>query len=273
MFADSSASPPSAQALGETLAPEPIVHALRRMGSSHPTMAATHVPARAWPFSEPHYRTATFAELDRRSEAIAAGFTELGVGPGVKVAMLVPPTEDFFALAFGLLKAGAVPVLVDPGIGLAHLKACLGEAEPEAFVGVPKAHLARQLFGWCPSARVQVSVGGGLLGRFLAGGPSLAHVEQRGDLAVKRGAWRAPNIGGDTLAVVVFTSGSIGVPKGVEYRHAELAAQARMLRTLYGIEPGLTNVATFPPFALFGPSLGMTTVIPKMDPTRTTKVK
>ena len=46
---------------------------------------------------------------------------------------------EFFALTFALFKAGAIPVLVDPGMGVHNLKECLTEAKPAAFVGVTKA--------------------------------------------------------------------------------------------------------------------------------------
>ena len=57
---------------------------------------------------------------------------------------MVPPSPDFFALTFALFKVGAVPVLIDPGMGVQNLGKCLAEAEPEAFIGIPKAHAARR---------------------------------------------------------------------------------------------------------------------------------
>ena len=254
-----------------------IAEALRSMARTHGDTAATVVPrgARAGlaAATEMRYRIATFAELDARSEAIAAGLAELGVVPGTKVATMVPPTEDFFALIFALLKAGAVPVLVDPGIGVPALKACLGEAAPAAFIGVPKAHLARAVLGWCPGAALAVRVGGGALGALIPrSGASLAVVEARGRARVASGEHRAVVVGADDLAAVLFTSGSTGTPKGVEYVHRNLAAQVDLIRAAYDIRPGTVNVATFPPFALFGPALGMTTIVPRMDPTKPAKV-
>ena len=256
----------------------PIAEALREMARTHADTPATVVPKGrpGTPLAastDARYRVATFKQLDDRSESIAAGLAQLGVAPGTKVAVMVPPTEDFFALAFALLKAGAVPVLVDPGIGIPALKTCLGEAQPEAFIGIPKAHVARLVLGWCPGARIKVRVGGGVFGALIPGsGVSLAAVESNGRAAVAAKTFRAPAVGSEDLAAIVFTSGSTGIPKGVEYVHRNFSAQVNLLREAYGIEPGLVNVATFPPFALFGPALGMTTVIPRMDPTRPAKV-
>ena len=68
----------------------------------------------------------TYRQLEARSTNIARGLEDIGVGRGVRTVLMVPPGLDLFAIAFALFKAGAVPVLVDPGIGLRHLKACLG---------------------------------------------------------------------------------------------------------------------------------------------------
>jgi acyl-CoA synthetase (AMP-forming)/AMP-acid ligase II len=76
----------------------------------------------------------------------------------------------------------------------------------------------------------------------------------------------------DDVAAIVFTSGSTGPPKGVVYRHQNFLAQVDAIRDSYGIEPGEVNLPTFPLFALFDPALGMTSIIPEMDPTRPAKV-
>ncbi len=58
---------------------------------------------------------------------------------------MVTPSLEFFALTFALFKLGAVVVLIDPGMGTKNLGVCLAEADPEAFIGIPKAHVARLL--------------------------------------------------------------------------------------------------------------------------------
>jgi acyl-CoA synthetase (AMP-forming)/AMP-acid ligase II len=208
----------------------------------------------------------SYRELETRSRAVARGLAAVGVGRGVRVALMVPPGRDLFVLAFGLFRAGAVPVLVDPGIGLRHLKSCLGNAAPEAFIGVPKAHVARSLFGWArASLRIKVTVGP----RGWWGGLRLDRVEALGSRDCESSF---PTTTADDTAAIVFTSGSTGPPKGVVYRHGNFAAQVSAIRESYAIEPGEVNLPTFPLFALFDPALGMTTIVPDMDPTRPARV-
>lgn len=206
-------------------------------------------------------RTLTFGELDAWSDRLAAGLAETGIVRGVRTALLVPPGPELFALTFALFKAGAVPVFIDPGIGARNMKGCLAEAAPEAFIGIPRAHLARRLLGWGrKSLRILVTVGGG---RFWGGIP-LAEVERRGG----SGPFTPAETGVDETAAILFTSGSTGPPKGAVYSHGTFAAQVEALRQVYDIRPGEIDLPTFPLFALFAPALGMTALIPTMDFTR-----
>lgn len=204
--------------------------------------------------------TLSYAELDARSDAIAAGLALHGIGRGARAVVMVRPSPEFFLLMFALFKAGAVPVLVDPGIDKRALKQCLDEAQPQAFIGIPLAQLARRLLRWARSAKQIVSVGG----RYGWGGVTLARVERDGAGAGSQLA----NTGPDDVAAILFTSGSTGVPKGVVYRHRHFVGQIELLRNAFGMQPGGVDLPTFPPFALFDPALGLTSVIPDMDPTR-----
>ncbi len=233
-----------------------IARHLTELARTQPDLPALIVP------SGGDYWTISYRELDADSDSIARGLTEIGIGKGVRTALFVTPGRDLFALFFGLFKCGAIPVLLDPGMGLAALKTSLDRVKPEAFIGVIKAHLARKLAGWAKgSVTKTVWVGP----NYLPGCQTLEQVRRLGHVS-----GRSPlvDIGMDEPAAIIFTSGSTGSPKGAVYTHRTFNAQVAMLKELYGIEPGEINLPTFPLFALFDPALGMTTVVPKMDFTK-----
>ena len=232
---------------------------LAERAAEHPRRTALIVPR---PLAG--NRKISYRRLNQRVDAAVAGFRAAGLLPGQRAAVLIPPNLDFFVVIFALLRLQAVPVLVDPGIGRRHLRTCLGEAAPEAFIGVRKAHLARKLLGWCPGARLAVTVGPGA-------GLRLADLERIGALIPApptATATTAPTGMAPGTAAIVFTSGSTGVPKGVIQTRETLLAQTELIAGLYALGPDQVSLATFPPFALFGPPLGMTTVVPRMNPTR-----
>lgn len=242
-----------------TPAPCNIAASLPRLARERPDQIAMRCPGR-----DGRYAIAlSYAELDARSDAIAAGLAARGIVRGTRTVLMVRPTPEFFLLMFALFKAGAVPVLVDPGIDKRALKQCLDEAAPEAFIGIPLAQFARVLLRWARSARVRVTTGA----RAILADVTLAEIERAGAGAGPQLADTRP----DDVAAILFTSGSTGIPKGVVYRHRHFVAQIEMMRDAFGIVAGGVDLPTFPPFALFDPALGLTSIIPDMDPTRPAK--
>ena len=65
----------------------------------------------------PAYTHLTFSQLDTLSDRYAWGMQALGVRPGMKALLMIRPCLEFYGLVFALFKAGAVPVMIDPGMG------------------------------------------------------------------------------------------------------------------------------------------------------------
>lgn len=229
---------------------------LPRMARHQPQTPAIFFPSRG------KYQQYSFSQLNEESDRIAIALESIGIRKGVRTALMVKPGLEFFSITFAIFKIGAVPILIDPGMGLKNLKVCLAEAAPEAFIGIPKAHIARIALGWGKeSIQILVTVGR----RLFWGGKTLAGICKA---VAAETSYETANTGVDDTAAILFTSGSTGVPKGAVYSHGNFSAQVEMLRSLYNIKPGEIDLPTFPLFALFAPALGMTSVIPEMDFTR-----
>ncbi len=230
---------------------------LPRMAALNPDNLAVSVQLPGGSTGSHEYTTYTLKELDDASDRIAHGLDRIGISRGVRTVLMVKPSLDFFAMTFALFKVGAVPVFVDPGMGIKNLKTCLAEAEPAAFIGIPKAHVARKLFGWGkPTVKTLVTVGRKLFwGGYTLDGITLKESKAYPPIQPKP----------DETAAILFTSGSTGIPKGAVYTHEVFNAQVDILREDYKITPDEKDLATFPLFALFGPALGMAAIIPDMD--------
>jgi acyl-CoA synthetase (AMP-forming)/AMP-acid ligase II len=202
----------------------------------------------------------TYAELESRSNRIARGLRERGLRVGDRVCLLVRPGVDLVALTFALLKAGAVPVLIDPGMGKRNLLACVERMRPRVFIGIPLAHALRRL---SPRSfrTVELCVTVGL--RWMWRGTTLAELlRTRDDASFLEPTSREQD------AAILFTSGSTGPAKGVTYTHGNFLAQVQALEQLYAFGEDEVDMACFPLFALFSPGLRLTCVFPELDPSR-----
>ncbi|MFN8576336.1 MAG: fatty acid CoA ligase family protein [Candidatus Sericytochromatia bacterium] len=234
-----------------------IASALDTTAEKQPDKLAILYPETRNSKGEVEYSSYTFRQLLEQSNIIADGLEKFGIKKGCRTVLMVKPSLEFFALTFALFKAGIVPVMIDPGMGTKNLKTCISEAEPEAFIGIPKAHIARLILGWGKNTiKKNVTVGN----KLFWGGTTLKEIKKLGSSNYKNAETKK-----EDMAAILFTSGSTGVPKGVVYNHGNFADQVEKLKALYTIEDGEIDLPTFPMFALFDPALGMTTVIPEMD--------
>ncbi len=210
------------------------------------------------------YRQLSFQELDEESDRIAAGLRERGCGPGMKLVLFIPFSIDFISLTFALFKTGATIVLIDPGMGRTNIFRCLEEVNPDGFVAIPLVHFVRLLNRRkFPNAKFNISSS-----RWMPGVIGKLSELKKSNID----SFKIAKTKREDLAAIIFTSGSTGPPKGVAYEHGMFDAQVEMIQAYYGIEPGEVDLPGFPLFGLFNAAMGVTTVIPEMDPTKPAQV-
>jgi acyl-CoA synthetase (AMP-forming)/AMP-acid ligase II len=240
-----------------------IATRLQQMAAQYPYQRAVVYPSQRDVSGKIAYVHLTFQQLDRESDRIAAGLEKIGIQRGTRTILMVKPSCDFFALTFALFKAGVVPVMVDPGMGIQRMLRCLQASRAEALIGIPPAHALRVLRpAYFKGLKRWVTVGR----RWFWGGPTLSQVAGLPWRRFPVAATKASE-----TAAILFTTGSTGPAKGVVYTHGIFDAQVKHIQSYFNIEPGEIDLPTFPLFALFDPALGMTAVIPDMDFTQPAK--
>lgn len=209
-------------------------------------------------------RSLTFAELDHSADQYCSYLAEQGVRVQERVMLMVRPSAEFISLAFGLFRLGAPVILIDPGMGYRNLLRCIENVKPDYLVGIPPVLMVKKLFRK-PFRSVKKSFCCGSF--FGLTGPDI-----RKEIKKERNLVSSFVPTGDSLAAIIFTTGSTGPPKGVRFEHSIFAAQLNLIQEYYRIGPEDTDQPGFPLFALFSAAMGACAVIPDMDPTRPAKV-
>ncbi|MCX5009665.1 fatty acid CoA ligase family protein [Streptomyces sp. NBC_00555] len=209
------------------------------------------------------YRTLTYGRLQETVEMLARGFERAGITRGTKTVLMAPPGPELFALTFALFRVGAVPVVVDPGMGVRRMLHCYRAVGAEAFIGPPVAQLVRVLSRRTFAAvRVPITLGRCRLGR----GHTLAAL--RATSGTGRHEEAAALTGGDDLLMIGFTTGSTGPAKGVEYTHRMALSIARQIEAVHGRTRDDVSLVTMPFYGVLDLIYGSTLVLAPLAPAR-----
>ncbi len=237
---------------------------LKQAAEHRPYKRAVVCPAGREKKGRVAYAHLTFLQLDQESDRLSHGLTSAGVTRGVRTVLMVKPSLDFFILIFALFKTGAIPVVVDPGMGIHRMVGCFKSTRPAAFIGIPPAHVVRTLYpGFFKSVKTWITVGR----RWFWRGFTLEQLRQSPAMP-----FPCARTGREDTAAILFTTGSTGPAKGVVYTHGNFDAQLKQIQAHLDMSAEEIDLSTFPLFALFYPALGVTSVIPDMDPTRPARV-
>ncbi|MEC3916984.1 fatty acid CoA ligase family protein [Nocardia sp. CDC160] len=280
----------------------------RAVVAADPDREAVIYPAGQTASGLPDYRHLTYRELDEWSDTIGLHLAAAGVGRGTRTIVLVLPSPELYAIMLGLLKIGAIPVVIDPGMGLRKMLNCLRAANAEAFIGIPQAHAARVLFGkYFRDVRVTLTVGprwfwggptlrawgapvtSGRLGNRLrnnldAAGPVSAKVAARLDELLttladsRKTEHRAPfdaftlkdrvPAPADETLLIAYTTGSTGPAKAVEMTHGNLSAMVEQVHAARGRVEPGTSLITLPLVGILDMLLGSRCVLPPLVPSK-----
>lgn len=207
-----------------------------------------------------NYETLSFKELRARILQYQRGLLALGISPGKRIIMLVSPGHDFLAFSFAIMACGAVPVFIDPGIGLEKLSDCIKDSAASGCVVSAKAQilmlLKRDLF-----KNMQIVVNASRLPIGFGTNLDFFSSFSAAETSIKPFSAQA-------TALVAFTSGATGTPKGVVFSNSNLSAQMKIFKYIFGLKAGSRDLPLLPIFSLYGASSGVTSIFYPSNPGR-----
>ncbi len=203
------------------------------------------------------YTQLTFRQLDQESDCMASGLGDVGVTHCTRVVLVVKPGLVFFSLIYALFKQGAIPILVDPAMGLKGILECLKLAKPDVFIGLPQIHLLRIIFpGYFKTVKTHITIGQRLFLKSFS-------LNQLLKVPWKRHVIPEPYE--DDAALLIYTKDSKGQTKGAAYSYGNLVSQAREITSHFNITEHDINLSTIPLFSILYPALGVTAIVPVID--------
>jgi len=198
-------------------------------------------------------RQITYGELAQQVEGAAAWLHARGLRRGQAVLVFVPLSIDLYVALLAMFRLGVTALFLDPSAGRRHLEQCCARRRPDALLAVPKAHLLRFTSSALRAIPLKMVVGSWL--------PATTRWPRTFAIASAPAVAVEP----EDPALVTFTSGSTGVPKGAVRTHGFLIAQHRALAPSIALEPGEVDLATLPVFTLANLASGLVTVLPRAD--------
>ena len=202
----------------------------------------------------PVHQSMGFAQLARDVESAAAGLSDAGIRAGDRVFIFLPMSPLLYVAMFAVQRLGAMAVFLGSWARREQLGACAAQVEPRGFIGAPPALQAAGKVKELAAIPVRAAAYGRMPGALslealaAAGGTCPIHPVESGD-----------------TALITFTTGSSGPPKGADRTHGFLYAQHRALDACIPYVDGDVDLPVFPIFSLNNVAAGVPTVLPAID--------
>lgn len=241
-----------------------IVQKIKDIAQKHPYQKAVIFPQGQDSRGRALYSHYTYKKLDQESDFLAAQLLNLGIKPGTKTIMFVKASLEFSLITFALFKIGAIPILIDPGMGRKNLLNAIKSAKPDAMIAVPEIFLAKLIFrNKFSSIKISVSTGSFRI-------PGTFNLNR----LLPPSNWNEPcpfpvyEPKAKDTAAILFTSGGTGTPKGVIYTHDMFLYQAEAIKNMFSLDRHDKDLAGFPLFSMLTMAIGVSSYIPDMNPSR-----
>ncbi|MCG8313700.1 MAG: alpha/beta fold hydrolase [Pseudomonadales bacterium] len=198
----------------------------------------------------------TYGQFAEGIRAVAKGLSDLGITKGDRVILFLPMSVGMYTAMCAIQRLGAVAVFLDSWARRKHLGASAECVDPKAMIS---HKLAFDLVKEVPefnSMKLRVIAGPGNDGSYDA---------QLEELFKSEGEAPVAAVESETTALITFTTGSSGKPKGANRTHRFLAAQHEALWEVIPYNPDDSDMPAFPIFSLNNLASGVTTVLPAID--------
>ncbi|MBU4275574.1 MAG: long-chain fatty acid--CoA ligase [Proteobacteria bacterium] len=184
----------------------------------------------------------TYAEFDQKSDALAWGLKEQGLGPGQVCVLMMPNSLDWVVCYYALAKLGAVVLPVNFLYRTQELQHIFSDSGARAFIGHGD-HLdyAGPVLEGMPQIDIRCVAGPAAEGYL----PLAAVAKDKGPYPLH------PAQDGDTWAII-YTSGTTGLPKGAMLTHHNLANNATTIASMRHTDPKVTSLGMLPLFHIYG---------------------
>jgi long-chain acyl-CoA synthetase len=187
----------------------------------------------------------TYAQLDELSARAAGWLLERGLRPGDPVGVMTPNVPHFPVFYYGVLRAGGAVVPMNPLLKAREVAHYLGDSGARLVLAWETA-AEEAAAGAATAGAEAVIVGAGTLAE-IAAYPPVAEVARQAD---------------DDTAVILYTSGTTGTPKGAELTHANMHKNASVTAaSLFGLGPDDVVMGCLPLFHVFGQTCGLNATV------------